>query len=166
MCRCHRCCCRRRLEGLPVEASMTISSMAATVDRHRQRPSGFSPFAHLQTLPLPWTWRAYFVQCVYRKRSMAVRLNPHCQVCRTPPACCLAQTPKACRPLLRLLIPFPHFEFRYPPVPSYQEIASFPSHDAHLRHVEKNETSTSKFGGLGVTIIDGLDGMVLLPHAG
>lgn len=72
------------------------------------------------SLPLPCA--------MYRKRSMAVRLNPHCQVCRTNPGCCLAQTPKACRPLLRLLIPFPHFEFRYPPARRIRKLPlSFPT---------------------------------------
>lgn len=63
-CRC------RRLERLPVEDSMTIPSMAAppTVHRHRRRPlstpTRLALFARSSaSLPLPWTWHAYFVQC-------------------------------------------------------------------------------------------------------
>ena len=80
---------RRRLERLPVEASMTIPSFygdtvygTGTVNAHRAcslLAHHLHPFSYLgHGMPI-----AVFC-AMNRKRSIAVRLNPHCKVCRTP----------------------------------------------------------------------------------
>ena len=117
---------RRRLERLPVEASMTIPSMATpstgTVNAHRAFSlcSSATPFSALDLTCLH-TW------CNVQKTFHGSAAQPTLSsLSHPPPGCCLAQTPKACRPLLRLFIPFPHFEFRYPPVHRIRKLPLFP----------------------------------------